>query len=313
MADNTVFDSVFKTIAHRAPKLLIPLVNEAFGRDYPYDEPVVQFSAEHEGLQGTIIADTVFRLHDKIYHVECQSTPDSGMAVRMIEYDFAIALAGAIGSGEPYEMDFPESCVLYLRHTSSTPDALEVKVNLPTGDSFTYEAKVVKAQLITSDELFEKNLLLLLPFYLMRYERALSQIEADDAKSAQLLAECADLRARLEDATLVAGDPLLYEQLTELIIRVSDHMLASYDALRRKVRRTMGGEVLELMRDRAARLEREAREQGIEQGIKRGIEQGIGTLLDELRARGVAEDVIASAEAAARARFEEDETPGIQR
>ena len=39
----------------------------------------------------------------------------------------------------------------------------------------------------------------------------------------------------------------------------SDHMLEAHETLRKKVRRTMGGEVLELMRDRAERLEREAR------------------------------------------------------
>jgi peptidoglycan glycosyltransferase len=37
----------------------------------------------------------------------------------------------------------------------------------------------------------------------------------------------------------------------------------------------MGGEVLELMRERAERLEREAKQQGFEQGLEQGIEQGI--------------------------------------
>ncbi len=46
------------------------------------------------------------------YHIECQSTHDSSMVVRMIEYDFAIALEEAIRNGTPYEMNFPESCVL---------------------------------------------------------------------------------------------------------------------------------------------------------------------------------------------------------
>ena len=42
-----------------------------------------------------------------------------------------------------YEMDFPESCVQYLRCSSTTPDKLHVKVNLPSGDTFIYEVKVV--------------------------------------------------------------------------------------------------------------------------------------------------------------------------
>ena len=52
-----------------------------------------------------------------------------------------------------------------------------MKVNLSNGQSFEYETKVVKAQLFSSEEIFEKRLLLLLPYYLMRYEKALTGIE----------------------------------------------------------------------------------------------------------------------------------------
>ena len=287
MADNTVFDSAFKTMVHKAPKLLVPFINEAFGRDYPADAPIVQFSNEHEGAEGARVSDSVFRLGDKIYHIECQSTPDADMVVRMIEYDFAIALEGALTAGAPYEMEFPASCVLFLRHTSSTPDRLQMRVNLPSGESFIYEAGVVKAQQFGRDELFEKRLLLLLPYYLMRYERALGEIEGDDARTAQVIADCAELRAGLEASTLAAGETLLYEELTELIIMVSDHMLKAHKTLREKVRRTMGGEVLELLNDRAKRLEKEAEARGIELGLERGIEQGIEQGLEQGLEQGI--------------------------
>ena len=38
--DSTVFDSVFKTMLQKSPEIVIPLINEAFGRDYPPDEPI---------------------------------------------------------------------------------------------------------------------------------------------------------------------------------------------------------------------------------------------------------------------------------
>ena len=177
MADNTVYDSAFKTMVHRMPKLLVPFINVAFERDYPYDEPIVRLNDEHESVRESRFTDSVFRMRDRLYHIECQSDADGDMVVRMIEYDFAIALEGAFEAGAPYEMDFPESCVLFLRHTSNTPDALRMKVNLSNGQSFEYETKVVKAQLFSSEEIFEKRLLLLLPYYLMRYEKALTGIE----------------------------------------------------------------------------------------------------------------------------------------
>ena len=235
MADNTVFDSVFKTMVHRSPQLMIPFINEVFGRNYAQDSPIVRFSDEHESLRGTIIDDTVFRLAEKIYHVECQSTSDASMVVRMIEYDFHIALEEALTEGAPYELDFPASCVLYLRHSSKTPDSLHVKVNLPNGGSFQYETKVVKAQLFSSDEIFSKRLLLLLPYYLMRYEQNLSAIASDDRQSEQLVHECSELRTELESVVLRMGDTPLYEELVELIIKVSDHLLAAYETLQKRV------------------------------------------------------------------------------
>ena len=153
--------------------------------------------------------------------------------------------------------------------------AIPDRVNLPGGESFMYAAKVVKAQVYSSDEIFEKHLLILLPYYLMRYEGELKNLAGDDPRVTSLVAECSDLRASLEELTLQTGETLLYEQLVELIIRVSDYMLRANEAVRRKVRRAMGGEVLELMRERAERLEREAEERGIEQGREIGIEQGI--------------------------------------
>ena len=35
MADNTIFDSVFKTMVHKAPQLMIPFINEVFGENVP--------------------------------------------------------------------------------------------------------------------------------------------------------------------------------------------------------------------------------------------------------------------------------------
>jgi hypothetical protein len=304
MENSTVFDSVFKTMIHKAPQLLVPFINEVFGRNYPEDSEIIQFNSEHEGHKGTIIDDSVFRLQNKIYHVECQSTPDSNMVLRMIEYDFAIALEDTLRKGEPYRMEFPASCVLYLRHTKSTPDTLSMEVILPNNASFDYEVRVLKAQLIGKEELFQKRLLILLPYYLMRYEQELASIDKDDTQTSQLVAECTDLRMRLAEATIGRGDTMLYEELTELIIRVSDHLTRAYGALQKKVRAAMGGEVLELLNDRAERLEREAEsrglerglkrglERGLEQGLERGLEQGASDLADLLKELGVGEEVI---------------------
>ena len=232
------------------------------------------------------------------------------MVVRMIEYDFAIALEDALAKGKPYRLEFPASCVLYLRHNNATPDALSMEVVLPNGDTFDYSVRVFKAQAVGKEELFQKRLLILLPYYLMRYERKLASIDGDEEWTVRLIAECTELRIELADATLSRGDDLLYEELTELIIRVSDYLTRANEALQKKVRAAMGGEVLELLNDRAERMAREAEERGLADGMKRGMERGMeqglergaSDLAELLRARGVEEDLIEEAMAALRER-----------
>ncbi len=55
----------------------------------------MQFNEGHEGSLGTNISDSVFRIEDVTYHLECQSTHDASMVVRMIEYDLSTALQDA--------------------------------------------------------------------------------------------------------------------------------------------------------------------------------------------------------------------------
>lgn len=315
MADSTIFDSVFRTTVQKMPELVIPLINEAFGREYPDDVAFEQLRNEHEERGGRIITDSIFRVCDRVYHIECQSGSDSRMALRMIEYDFAIALEEALAGGAPYEINFPDSCVLYLRHGESTSDVLDMKLNLPSGESFLYQTRVVKAQDYTGDEIFAKRLLLLLPFYIMRYERQFDEIACSEAQSARLVEECARMRNLLVAETIDCDRADLYDQIVELTVRVSDYLLYAQAKLRKKVRAAMGGEILELMSDRIAAAEEEAAkrgerkgfeigeqrgleigtQQGIEQGIERGIEQGIERMAASLRAFGVDEAAIQSA------------------
>ena len=274
MADNTVFDSAFRTMIEKVPEVVIPLINEAFGRDYPLDEPFEQYRNEHETVDHRIATDSFFRVRDMCYHIECQSTPDSTMVVRMIEYDFAIALEEAIRNGAPYEMRFPQSCVLFLRDAPADNGKLKMRVLLPSGDSFMYETGVVLAQSYGKEEIFAKELLILLPFYIMRYEGEFDDIAENNERTGELLAECEMLRFQLESAAISRDNALLYEHIVELAVRVADHVLAKQQGLMRKVRASMGGEILELMSDRIAAAEEEARKRGREEGRKEGREEG---------------------------------------
>lgn len=285
MGSSNIYGSVFKAMVHKTPKLLIPFINEVFGRRYEIDAPIVQFNEEHEGPLGTRISDSVFRIEDMVYHLECQSTHDASMIVRVIEYDFSIALQEALEQGAPYRMKFPSSCVLLLRHASKTPDYLEME--MPDSESFRHHTKIYKTQLVSEEEIFRRRLLILLPFYLMRYEKELSGLDAESDAAAALIRECREIRMRLADLTLLQGDELLYRQITELIIRASDHLLAANEPLNRKVRPAMGGEVLELMDDKIERSRREGIQEGIALSRQEGFERAERILAEQMAALGI--------------------------
>ena len=58
------------------PELIVPVLNEIFGTNYPLDVPLEQLRNEHQTLNGEKITDSYFRIGKKGYHFECQSTGD---------------------------------------------------------------------------------------------------------------------------------------------------------------------------------------------------------------------------------------------
>lgn len=262
---NTIFDDVFRTMVQKMPELLIPVINEVFCTNYT-EKDFSQLRNEHEEQFGKVITDSIIQIGSKLYHIECQSVEDSTMVIRMIEYDFAIALEQTLKNGQPYEMDFPHSCVLYLRHNRATPDELELKVNLPDGSSFWYHTPVIKVQQYAKEAIFQKKLLFFLPYYIMRYEALLSDIDKDAQKLNLLLAEYEDIRLRLEAELYEEGKSVLYEDLIKLIILISDHMIKSGE-VRERLGDVMGGKVLELESERLLRI---GREEGRNEGRNEG-------------------------------------------
>ena len=163
-----------------------------------------------------MITDARLLIGDKVYHIECQSTDDATMAIRMFEYDLAIALESRRRVGRRFFVEFPRSCVIYLRTTKNTPDVEEVELKLPDGQVCVYRVPTVKVERYTKDSIFEKNLLMLLPFYVMRYEESAHTIGENTEKLQELLSEYEDIRVNLEKELSMAGRSELYTDLNRL-------------------------------------------------------------------------------------------------
>lgn len=249
MADNTIFDDVFRTMLEKMPELVIPLINEVFGKNYPADIPIVQMRNEHQTQSGEIITDSRLLIADKIYHIECQSTSDSKMVLRMIEYDFAIGLEDAKMENGIYRMYFPHSCVIYLRGKGRKAN-LTLEIIVPDGQTLKYNLPAVYVEKYTRDTIFQKKLFLLLPFYIMRYEKSKKKLEQNSKQLQELLDEYSAIEKKLEENLLNQGKETQYRYLIEVIIRIADYIFADFENAKKGFGKVMGGKVLELKTDK---------------------------------------------------------------
>jgi len=198
MLVNTPYDDVFRTLLNDCSSLIIPIVNEIFHESYSGDEAVELYPNQHfingqDGKERERITDSCFGIRGrslKKYHIECQSTSDDTMLVRMFEYDAQIALdAGEVNDGV-LTVRFPASAILYLRCRATTPDVLTVRIELPGGRSAAYDIPAMKAQRYTPEEIFSKGLLFLIPFHIFAHEGRFVRYERDEGLHRYVRALC---------------------------------------------------------------------------------------------------------------------------
>lgn len=274
MANNTIFDDVFRTMLEKMPELVIPLINEVFRTDYPVDIPIKQMRNEHHTKSGEIITDSRLLIADKMYHIECQSTSDSEMVIRMIEYDFAISLENVEKENGRYRIYFPHSCVLYLRGNRKN-NVLGLDIVMPDGRILEYNVPALYVEQYTKDIIFQKKLLFLLPYYVIRYEKNKTTLK-DDVKLQELLEEYKEIEKYLEKELLDEGKEVEYRYFIELISQIADYIFTDVEKAKKGIGKIMGGKVLELETDKIIRegLEK-GMQQGMQQGMQRGMQQGI--------------------------------------
>ncbi|MBR5127126.1 MAG: hypothetical protein IKU69_01710 [Roseburia sp.] len=258
---STIFDDVFRTIQERLPKLLVPLVNEVFHTSYSQEIEVERLPDEYQKLVSKVVADSCSKIGEQIYHFECQSTKDGNMVIRMIEYDFMIALMNAKWR-KKRRLKFPKSSIIYLRSTKNTVSEEWLEIELADGQVITYRVPVLKLRDYSIDEIFEKNLLILLPYYIIKYEKELSKIAKDAEREKRLLEEYGMIIKRLEGA-IVKGQARTYRDIIQLMKRVMEHLLRKEPVLKERMGDVMGGKVLPLPSDAL----REAEAIGLQKGI----------------------------------------------
>ena len=250
---NTPYDDVFRTLLNDCSNLIIPVINEVFGEHYMGKEKIIFSPNEHflnkqDGNEDERITDTSFKivgLEEKKYHWECQSSSDDSMLVRFFEYDTQIALDEGTIKENVLTVTLPHSAVLFLRCTASTPDIMKIRIVIPEGE-ISYNIRVMKSMLYSIDDIFEKGLLFLIPFYIFSHEKRFDEYNADEEMLNALKSEYKYIIDKLEEI-LDAGQITEYTKCTivDMSNKVLEHIAQKYSNVREGVKAVMGGKVLE--------------------------------------------------------------------
>ena len=279
----TVYDDAFKSMSSNCKDLFIPVVNEMFGEKYSKNAEMKILSNEYypnnpDGDKESKRADMVFTLSDggeaKKYHVECQSTVDKTMIVRIFEYATQIALDKQTlkdllkPSSDNITVKFPRSAVLYLRSRKTTPDSFTINVEI-SEQTIPYKIPIMKAKDYSVDKIFEKDLLFLIPFHLFALEKKFSEYNDDETKLFELRAEYEKIADKLnklyEEGKLKVNDFLEIFGWTK---QVAKQLAKNYKNVSEGVGKAMSGRVIRLP-------ETEVYYNGFDKGLAQGIEQGL--------------------------------------
>ncbi len=277
---NTPFDDVFRTLLEKCNKLIIPVINEIFHTDYSLKEEVQvlaneQFFIEEDGSELKNVTDSYLKIRDNIYHLECQSTDDTYMEIRMMEYDFHIAIDNVdLDDDKSYRVRLPQSAVIVLRGKIKFSKFLKVKLEVPRYDSanirydtIEYLIPTCNVSHYTIEDICRKNLLFLTPYYIIRFEEMLAQINDDANRLNELKEEYQILYDEIME--LAEKEGLARDYLHDIIClteKIIKHIAKDMENVKREVIQ-MGGNIL--------KLDREILEENAE---KRGEQKGEGKL-----------------------------------
>jgi len=247
---STPYDDAHRTLVNDCPWLIIPVVNEMFQKKHSKKEKITVLNNEfflnrQDGKQAKRITDTSFMIGSDHYHLECQSTADGTIMYRVFEYDSQIALQDSKMRKNKLVVKFPSTAVLYLRHNEQTPDQMMMEIRVP-GATCSYPVPILKVQNYTIEEIFEKDLLFLIPFHLFAYEKDFEEYESDEERLTELTHVYEGIVEKLDTYAMERRiDEYTKRTIIDMSKKVLEHLTKKYSNIKERVGAIMGGKILD--------------------------------------------------------------------
>jgi hypothetical protein len=298
----TAYDDAFRTMEGRCDDLLIPFVSHMFGEQYDKTAVVKRLRNEHyveheDGSKEKRITDSFFDITykdvTKRYHLECESKAyDGTILVRIFEYGTQIAIDTGKKSSYRAKFVFPESGVLVLRSSKDAPNKAYIEITMPNGEEVSYDVPLIKISDYSIEDIFDKKLFMLIPFYIFNYEDQLPRINKNENEIDELLRLYNEIFTRLEKEQKTGNlSAVSYDAIIRLTYSVAYKLTMKEDKVQRKVGDVMGGKVLDLP---CFQIFDQGVEKGIAQGLEQGTDKGIRIFIEDKLEDKVSVDIIES-------------------
>ena len=239
MRRNGPFDDALRSLSIHCKRWVLPILNEAFGTDFVGDEQIGPIVNENimvpvfgSARKNPHLKESQFLVtgHDEKkhrYQLECLADDDWTVA-------FARDFSGTIGPKTQIEV--LETIVLCLRISDDTPDEYTIRISSPDA-STSWGVPVVKIPTYTLEELAAKQLYLLFPFHIFRFESHLAEMEIDADKRRPLIAAFEDINRLLSE--LVEDGEMSQQEATcirKSCWKVARSLLKKHADIRRDVK-----------------------------------------------------------------------------
>ena len=253
---HTAYDDAFRTIEEKCDDALLHFINHMFHENYDRTAVVSRLRnehyIEHEGeINEKRITDSHLNItcrgESKCYQIECESEGYSGtLLVRLFQYSVQTAIDKSTHDHDRIVLEIPYSGLLVLRKRGNPPDSVTFELRTP-GGKMEYEAPVICEADYTLEEIFDRKLYFLIPFYIFNIEDRLDAFESGEA----------DMR-ELQDLLCEIIERLRTTDEAELSLRSKGVIIKQMECVTRKLaegKSAVGGKVGDIMGGQVVRME----------------------------------------------------------
>jgi hypothetical protein len=297
-----IYDRIIKRIITLSPNAVINLINALFQTNYPPGSKITYNWTEHHdnNLERTI-ADTIITINNQYtYHIEVQAYKDEAIEFRVFDYSYKHALTNR---GYMNVLRFPEPKIIYLYSGRNIPDEEIIMLDFGMQGTFDYHIPVFKLVDRSPRELDELNMIILIPFSLLRLrkqlEKSRSEQDINDLQSLIFHDILGLIKKNLRAGNITAEDA---NQLWSMVVILYRYLYAKYKELAEGVTKKMEDRlVLDYdlikveMREEARREAREEVEKEVREEVEKKVREEVAKevreeVRDEVRGEIVDEE-----------------------